>query len=198
MKFLRRIHNLLGLLMMRIFFHSKIDSAHVSYKSICGRNIQIQAGSRVDSQSQIGGNTYIGLNSYVTRSKIGRYVSIANNVSIGQGEHDLHRISTSSIFYQNPWEALTGKACEIEGDVWIGVDAVILRGVKIGFGAVVGANSVVTSDVPSFAIVVGAPARVIKFRFSPDKIQSIIDSEWWQSEPKEAAIIQSHLENIFP
>ena len=198
MSLLWKLHNLVRLLFGACRSGSKISSGNVSFQSLRGRNIHIQSGTRVDSQSQIGGNTYLGVNCYVTRSKIGRYVSIANNVSIGQGEHSLTSISTSSIFYKNPWEELTRGSCEIGNDVWIGVDAVILRGVKVGSGAVVGANAVVTSDIPDFAIAVGAPAKVIRYRFSSDKIQCILESEWWNFEPKEAKLIQSQIEEKFP
>ena len=79
----------------------------------------------------------------------------------------------------NTYELLTKEPCTIGHDVWIGTDAVILRGIEIGDGAVVGANSVVTKDVPPFAIVVGSPARVIRYRFDEIKRQKILDSKWF-------------------
>ena len=159
-----------------------------------GENIQIQTGSRVDGSSEVGGNTYIGCYCYITRAKIGRYVSIANNVSIGQGEHQLDRISTSSLFYKDPWSMLTSKDCEIGSDVWIGVDAVILRGVKIGTGAVIAANAVVTKDVPDFAVVAGVPARIIKYRFTESQILKILASNWWEKNFSDAVAICNQLE----
>ena len=111
--------------------------------------------------------------------KIGNYCSIANNVSIGQGEHDLTKISTNSIFYDNAFTELTKGDCEIGNDVWIGVDSIIKRGIKIGNGAVIGANSVATKDVPPYTIVVGSPAKIIRYRFDESKIKLIEDSKWW-------------------
>ncbi|MGC5703635.1 hypothetical protein J4P02_25905 [Pseudomonas sp. NFXW11] len=136
----------------------------------------------------------MGSNTSITKSAIGRYCSIANNVSIGQGEHRLDQISTSASFYDSPWETLTSNECLIESDVWIGVDAVILRGVKVGFGAVVAANAVVTKDVPAFAIVAGVPARVIRFRFSKEQQQLILDSRWWINDHEKAKSIIKQLE----
>jgi acetyltransferase-like isoleucine patch superfamily enzyme len=137
-------------------------------------------GSVVDSTTRIGSYTYIGRNSSITRSTIGRYCSIANNVSIGQGEHSTDELSTSSIFYDSPWETLTSRPCTIGSDVWIGVDAIVLRGVTVGFGAIVAANAVVTRDVPEFAIVAGVPARVLRYRFPELVREVILESEWWQ------------------
>jgi len=57
------------------------------------------------------------------------------------------------------------KPCKIGHDVWIGANAIVLRGVKIDPGAVIGAGAVVTRDIPEYAIAVGVPARVIGFRF---------------------------------
>ena len=74
----------------------------------------------------------------------------------------MDRVSTNTIFYEDAYDDLTKKECIIENDVWIGTDAIILRGVHIGNGAVIGANSVVTKDVPDFAIVAGVPAKIIK------------------------------------
>ena len=89
-----------------------------------------------------GVSTLIGTVGFTGRE----YVSIANNVTIGAGEHDLNKISTSSLFYDNAYDVLTEKDCIIGNDVWIGVDSIIRRGVTIGNGAIIGANSFVNQD----------------------------------------------------
>lgn len=172
---------------------NRIFSYNVSLKSLNGSSIEVKEDTFIDSNSTIGSYSYIGRNCSISKSSIGRYCSIANNVSIGQGEHDLKEISTSSIFYHSPYDLLTSKSCKIEDDVWIGVDVIILRGVTIGTGAVVGANSVVTKDVPPFAVVVGSPAKLIKYRFDEDKITAILKSKWWNEKPEMAKIIFTEL-----
>ena len=67
----------------------------------------------------------------------------------------------------------------IGSDVWIGSNACILRGLAVGDGAVIGAGSVVTKDVPPYAVVVGNPARVLKYRFSEEVIARLLRLEWW-------------------
>ncbi len=136
--------------------------------------------SYVSKDSVVGDYTYIGFNCFVTKAVIGRYCSIANNVSIGLGEHDLSQISTCSYFYENSYQKLTEKECLIGNDVWIGVDSIVRRGITIGNGAVIGANSFVNVDVPDYAIVAGNPAKVIKFRFDPAKIDLLLQSKWWE------------------
>lgn len=81
---------------------------------------------------------------------------------------------------------LTQKDCIIKNDVWIGVNAVIRRGVTVGNGAVVGANSFVNKDVPDFAVVGGCPARIIKFRFDEETQKRIIASAYWDYAPEDA------------
>lgn len=138
--------------------------------------------------------THIGKYCYITKTVIGNYCSIANNVSIGQGEHDLSKISTNSVFYENTYDELTKGNCTIGNDVWIGVDSIIKRGVRINNGVVIGANSVVTKDVPAYAIVVGSPAKVIRYRFTVKKIKLIEKSEWWNFSTFEAKKIFNELE----
>lgn len=70
----------------------------------------------------------------------------------------------------------------IENDVWVGAKSTIMSGVKIHNGAVVGANSVVTKDVPAFAIVVGNPAKIVKYRFTEGQIESLLNISWWDWE----------------
>lgn len=149
-------------------------------------NISLGFNTTISKDTSIGDYTYIGKNVAITKSEIGRYVSIADNVTIGPGEHNLSNISTSSLFYKSRYNELTNKKCEVGNDVWIGVDSIILRGVKIGNGVVIGANSVVTKDVPDFAVVVGNPAEIIKFRFDEITIKKILESQWWQLDLNEA------------
>lgn len=160
---------------------------HVDFHAIKGHNITVCSGSYVDKRTKIGSYSYIGRSCSITSTEVGRYVSIGNNVSIGQGEHKLTNISTSSIFYDDPYEELTRDKCVIESDVWIGVDAIILRGVNLGLGCVVAANAVVTKDVPPYAVVAGVPAKIIKFRFDEDMIKKISDSKWWELDSESAS-----------
>ncbi len=73
----------------------------------------------------------------------------------------------------------------IGNDVWIGVRVIILGGVKIGNGAVIGAGSVVTRDVPPYAVVAGAPARLIRYRFEEPVIRRLEELQWWNKSEEE-------------
>ena len=127
-------------------------------------------------------------------ANIGRYCSIANNVSIGPGEHPIHFPSTSAVFFDNSYD-LKALKCNVSSDVWIGSGAIILRGVTLGTGSVIGANAVVTRDVEPYSIVVGSPARVIRFRFTPDKIAILLESKWWLLNPEEALKFLKEFQN---
>lgn len=69
---------------------------------------------------------------------------------------------------------------EVENDVWIGNDVLLSHGVKLGTGSIIAARSVVTCDVPPYAIVAGVPARVIRYRFEEPVIDRLLHSNWWQ------------------
>lgn len=69
---------------------------------------------------------------------------------------------------------------KVGNDVWIGAKSTIMSGIKINDGSVVAAGSVVTKDVPPFAIVGGNPAQIIKFRFSPEQILDLMNIKWWE------------------
>ncbi len=137
--------------------------------------------------SNMGTYSYIGDYSIVINSNIGKFCSISWGVTIGPEEHDYSRITSHSFLYSlksfrltpykhyNPFE----KECKIGNDVWIGCNSTVLRGVTIGNGAVIGANSLVNKDVPPYAIVVGSPAKVIKYRFSKEIIEALLKLKWW-------------------
>jgi acetyltransferase-like isoleucine patch superfamily enzyme len=139
---------------------------------------------------EIASYTYIGKNNIIQNSKIGSFCSVANDVLIGIGRHPVHHFSTSPLFYQinNPLkiklidtnlEFQEYLPVQIGHDVWIGARAIIMDGISIGHGAIVAANSVVTKDVPPYAIVGGIPAKIIKYRFTPKKIDELLKSGWW-------------------
>jgi acetyltransferase-like isoleucine patch superfamily enzyme len=96
-------------------------------------------------------------------------------------------------------ETITRTVCVIEDDVWLGHNSIILPSVKsIGRGAVVGAGAVVTKNVPKYAVVVGNPAVVIKYRFSPEVIDALEKSKWWEIDMDEFRdILNSDREYFF-
>lgn len=69
--------------------------------------------------------------------------------------------------------------CEVGSDVWVGLGSIILPNVRIGDGAVISAGSVVTRDVPPYAVVGGHPAQVIAFRFKQSLIEELLELKWW-------------------
>lgn len=127
---------------------------------------------------------------YIGNVEIGRYCSIAYGVNIGMFEHPVNWLSTSTRQYMagHVGEArfVSLRAFDanprtyIGNDVWIGVGATLIDGVKIGDGAIVAAGAVVTKDVPPYAIVGGVPAKIIKYRFDSETIKHLLDLQWWR------------------
>lgn len=137
-------------------------------------------------------------------ASIGRFCAIGANIVAGQVEHPTgflspHPMFTGSSFeHARDWQArnrsnidkaagklaaaLKGRSEKIRigNDVWIGEGAFISGGVTIGDGAVVAARSVVTKDVPPYAIVAGVPARVLRYRFEHDVIERLLALAWWK------------------
>jgi acetyltransferase-like isoleucine patch superfamily enzyme len=129
-------------------------------------------------------------------ASIGRYCSIARNVTIGQNRksHPLDGLSTHTGLaalrqrHTGATEAHEPVRQTVIGhDVWIGMDVLILEGVTIGTGAVIGAQSLVTRDVPPYAIVTGSPAKVLRYRFDQPIIDGLLASQWWNLTPRQLA-----------
>lgn len=155
-------------------------------------NTKLGEGCMLGSFSKVTYSTldtlsYIGDYSVVINSHVGKFCSISWGVTIGPEEHDYTRLTNHSFLYSLKSFQLTPykhyspfeKECKIGNDVWIGCNSTILRGVTIGDGAVIGANSLVNKDVPPYAIVAGTPAKVIKYRFDEDVIEALSDAKWW-------------------
>lgn len=122
--------------------------------------------------SQIDYATYANSNCVFRNAKVGRYCSIGWNAIIGAVQHTLQ--GTTSYFRQRTASAVVGH------DVWIGANSVIFPAVTIGNGAVVGAGAVVKQDIPDYAICVGVPAKIIRYRFSEEIIQELSLVRWWR------------------
>ena len=97
-------------------------------------------------------------------------------------DHELHNASTypfkAKIVKPGSLEAISKGNITVDDDVWIGFRSTIMSGVHIGQGAVVAAGAVVTKDVPPYAIVGGVPAKIIKYRFSPEVIEQLIKLDY--------------------
>jgi chloramphenicol O-acetyltransferase type B len=172
------------------FLRSKVDrGCSITSETKIQPNCHILSESLLIN-STISSYSYIGKKCIVQNTTLGSFCSIANEVLIGLGKHPDDLFSTSTLFYRmdntlriklmdTDYDFKEYLPVEIGNDVWIGTRAIILDGVKIGHGAIVAASAVVTHDIPPYAIVGGVPAKVIRYRFSPDKIERLLSSKWW-------------------
>jgi len=121
---------------------------------------------------------------------IGKFCAIAKDVKfiMNGANHKNSGFSTYPFFiFGNGWEKSNPKKGElpfkgdtvIANDIWIGYDTTIMPGIKIGNGAIIASKSVVTKDVPDYAVVGGNPAKVIKYRFEQKIINELLNITWW-------------------
>ena len=135
----------------------------------------------------IGDYSYVSQYTMINKTMVEKFVSIANGCHIGLWEHNT-AVSTHTFYlYETSGFFVKGYTnldmdhieTRIGNDVWIGANSVILKGVTVHDGAIVGAGSVVTRDVPPYSIVAGNPAREIRKRYSEEDIRFLEDIRWW-------------------
>jgi acetyltransferase-like isoleucine patch superfamily enzyme len=140
---------------------------------------------------EFGAYSYVAPYTELNYVSVGRYCSIGPHCRLFGSAHPTQWLSTHPFTHQSmfghsvdyePSLAFEGysKATNIGHDVWIGVNAIIRPGVRIGHGAIVGAGAVVAKDVPDYAVVVGNPGKVIKHRFSEKVIERMLKVQWWR------------------
>ena len=153
------------------------DSRLDNYTQINRRNIL--------ENVSVGEGSYTGANTVLKHVRLGKYCSVSWNVSATGNMHDYRRITSHPFTYLKSFgiveknTPLNHQTINIGNDVWIGSNVCILAGVSIGDGAVIGAGGVVTKDVPPYAIIVGNPGRVLKYRYEEDIISLLEEAKWW-------------------
>lgn len=159
------------------------------------RNVEVGRFSYYDDRDQTGDfftrNVLHHYDFVGDRLSIGDFVAIAYGVQIfmNGGTHAMSGFSTFPFnifghgwedgFDPATWTAETKGDTAIDADVWLGTQAVVMPGVRIGCGAIVSAHAVVTRDVPPYAVVAGNPARVVRHRFDPDTTRRLLAVAWW-------------------
>jgi acetyltransferase-like isoleucine patch superfamily enzyme len=144
-----------------------------------------------------GAYTYFESGRIGSLRSIGNYCSVAPGCSIGNGNHPKDYLSTHPLAFKAAgafgFDSIVKSykggiprtssviSCPptIGNDVWIGGNATIYRGITIGSGAIIGANTLVNKDIPPFAIAVGSPVRIIGYRFPEEIREQLLSLKWW-------------------
>lgn len=161
--------------------------AQICFPVHLSRNSIIHHGTRIDKYTYVNWDVVIFPNVH-----IGAYCSIARNVQLGLANHPTTWLSSNSFQYnaahfpeieefQNVkrLKHLHHPKTIIGSDVWFGANAMVKSGVRIGHGAVIAAGAVVTKNVAPYSIVGGTPAKHIKYRFTQEQIDHLLESKWW-------------------
>lgn len=148
--------------------------------------------SRVNvMEVEFGAYSYVAPYTELNYVKVGRYCSIGPYCRLFGSAHPTGWLSSHPFTHQNIFKDLIqydthlsfegyDAITEIGHDVWIGTNAIVIPGTKVGNGAVIGAGAVVAKDVPDYAVVVGNPARVVKYRFDEAMIERLLKAQWWR------------------
>lgn len=178
----------------KMYPNLKLGYKSYVYDSILGWKVTLNREVLI-TKSFVDNYTYIADGSRFFNTTIGKYCSIGPGVRCGMGKHPSRDfVSTFPAFFSTAGQAqicfanknyfMELEPIKIGNDVWIGANAIILDGVNIGHGAIIGAGAVVTKNVPDYAVAVGVPAKVIRYRFTPEQIEFLNKDQWWNKNEK--------------
>ena len=158
------------------------------------------------SNTAISEGSYISPNSSISFTKIGKYCSIGPNFFCGWRIHPTFGLSTSPMFYSTGKQngKTLSKVNKIEerkeiiigNDVFIGANVTVLDGVTIGDGAIIGAGAVVSKNIPPYAIALGCPIEIIKFRFAPEDIAKLLAIKWWDFNENDLKDVEKYFFDV--
>ena len=155
-----------------------------------GAFVEIGEGSNI-LESEMGDYSYTARYADIAYSVLGKFVNVAAFTRLNPGEHPYHRASLHHFMYRSSYfwpdeqdeqavfDWRRSRPVRVGHDTWIGHGAIVMKGVTIGDGAIIGAQSVVTKDVAPYAVVAGAPARFIKWRHPRDIADRLQALAWW-------------------
>lgn len=179
----------------RVLISKKIKGFWAHWNTYVDENCIFSPFNRIYKYSrlayvELGRYSYVAMAAQLGHAKVGSFCSIGPQSAVGGlGKHPTNFLSTHPVFYSvkrsqgitfSKRQVITELPTTYVGnDVWIGSNAIILDGVTVGNGSIIGAGAVVTKDAPSYAILGGVPARIIRYRFSNDVIEALEKWQWW-------------------
>lgn len=176
--------------------------SHIVFKPKFGKNVMFDGNVITGKNVEIQDYTYVVGDSYLSNVAIGKYCCIAKNFKTISSGHSFYEFTSYDLFghvnsplagYKIPKNNRTrlseNTKIIIGNDVWIGDGVSIVcagegKVICIGNGAVIGAGSIVTKDVPPFAVAAGNPAKILKYRFETNKIEYLEKLKWWDLSPQ--------------
>lgn len=164
------------------------------------RGVKVARGSFIARGVFIGNHTRINAKSHIGPCTIGSYCAIGGRLIVRSTDHYTNYLNMQDHLQRIVLKSVVSVAGKSKGDVkigngvWIGDSVIILGGVSVGDGAVIGAGSVVTRDVPPYAIAVGNPAKVIKYRFKQEIINLVRGVDWWNWSKAKMVVNKSFFE----
>jgi acetyltransferase-like isoleucine patch superfamily enzyme len=175
------------------------------YKVVKGKFVRIMSPYFLHNV-EIGDYCVLSHNANAANVHIGKCCSIGPNFCCGLGLHPSGGISSSAMFYST--SKLNGMTLSeddkyeesrqtfIGNDVYIGSNVFVLDGIHIADGAVVGAGAVVTKDIPPYAVAVGVPAKVVKYRFDEAIIKELLDKQWWNRPEEDWQLVEKYFWDV--
>jgi acetyltransferase-like isoleucine patch superfamily enzyme len=175
----------------------RLNAGACIYRSKVNGPLFLDCNAQLGPETTIGKYCSLGRDTYVARSTIGSFCPTGARVAINPFNHPRDWLSTHEFQYRGDsygWVAEYRDLARLErsadmfttvmigSDVWTGHNACIMGGVRIGHGAIVAAGSVVTADVPAYAVVAGVPATVKRLRFGEKIIERLLRARWWEFE----------------